>query len=174
MRYDTLAFLALSATAFTGCWVAPPQIELPHVAAASPDGEASKDRFVAKCPDFSGTYFTSSLPDQTLLIKQDGCRKIAVRTLLPGMYEHNYEYSLDGVTTTVRTYYLHSVPFIAFFENDSLVFKGRGPRYTSVERWQLQRPDQILETSHAQRDSGRRYNEFETRYVRIDEASRTD
>ena len=65
---------------------------------------------------------------------------------------------------------MHSVPFVAFFEGDALVFIGHGEGYTSFERWKLEPPDKILTVVYALRDSGEKYNELEIRYVRAKSA----
>jgi hypothetical protein len=166
MTHRVITALLLIAALCAGCVESPPRFELPHRADAIPGGAAVKQRLVEKCPDFSGKYDSATLRDATVLIEQHACSKITFREALPGLYDHTYAYHLDGETTTVRKFYMHSVPFVAFFEGDALVFIGRGEGYTSFERWKLEPPDKILTVVYALRDSGEKYNELEIRYVR--------
>lgn len=166
MAHRAITALLFYAALCAGCVDSPARLELPHRADATPSGAGVKQRLVEKCPDFSGRYGNATLRDETVLIEQQACSRITIRAFLPGIYDHTYAYHLDGETPTVRKFYMHSVPFVAFFEGDVLVFIGRGQGYTSFERWKLEPPDRILTAVYALRDSGDKYNELEMRYVR--------
>lgn len=160
------AALLLCAALSAGCVGDASRLDLPHHAAARPAGPGIGGALAETCPDFSGSYDSETLQGQTLLIEQAGCTRIATREVLPGIFDHAYTYHLDGTTRTTRQYAMHAVPFVAFFEGETLVFVGRGDGYTSVERWKLEAPDSIRVAAYAVRDSGRKYNELEMRYAR--------
>lgn len=166
MTYRTIPALLFYAALGAGCVDTPTRLELPHQAVAIPNGAAVKQRIVEQCPNFSGKYDSETLRDATVVIEQQACSELTIREVLPGIFDHAYTYHLDGQTPTVRKFYLHSVPFVAFFEGDVLVFIGRGNGYTSFERWKLESPDKIHTAVYALRDSGEKYNELEIRYAR--------
>lgn len=166
MTHRAIVALLFYAALCAGCIDNATHLELPHQVVATPGGAATKQRIVDKCPLFSGKYASETLRDETVLIEQRACSGITIREILPGMFDHTYTYYLDGQTPTVREFYMHSVPFVAFFEGDVLVFIGRGDGYTSFERWKLEPPDKIIAAAYALRDSGEKYNELEMRYAR--------
>ncbi len=133
-------------------------------------GAATGPHAVDKCPDFSGKYIGVNAENQTVEVSQKACAEITIREVLPGSFDRTYTYRIDGATRTVRQYQALSQPFVAYFQNNSLEFVGRMPRYTSYEFWKLEPQGNIAVYAYAVRDSGEIFNTVSVRYAKVRQA----
>lgn len=110
-----------------------PTIEIPLFFEAFPTGAIDYSKISDSCPNFTGTYKSST---ETTYVTQYKCEKITISQESPVSTRRN-TYYLDGSSITVRKYLMHSVPYRAVFNNDKLIFQAHGENYTNHEQWEL-------------------------------------